>query len=229
MSLLGTFFTDPFDYAEPQNLFCVGQVLIAVVCDHYDYSLLRARELFLRSRLNLVGGLELQGFTRARPARYGVAGIFHRSSSEIVPPSPTKASRSPHEKSPRHRPSSTSLQSYDTDEAVTGGAVRTLGDSLSFWLHGGFVHRQMRNLLAIRRPMASDDFGYDAAGSAGDEDGEEWLGRVLHLQKELARIVDHRVAATEERLLQALDQLGEQQAAAALGAALEKNAAEKGT
>ena len=40
-------------------------VLIAVVCDNYDYAMSNALELFLRSRLALLAGLELQGYTRS--------------------------------------------------------------------------------------------------------------------------------------------------------------------
>lgn len=51
-------------------------VLIAVVCDNYDFAMSKAHELFLRSRLALVADLELHGYTRPTPAVGGAIGAL---------------------------------------------------------------------------------------------------------------------------------------------------------
>jgi hypothetical protein len=183
-------------------------VLIAIVCDNYDFALIKARELFLLSRLNLVAGLELQGFTRLRPApsRVPSAAIRHgRHSTVFSQERRNSAAR-------RDAQGSAGTQSRDSISTRLNGGLAdfsmapssSIGNYVSYKLYGTPWHRLMRRLLAIHRTTA-------LLGDDRDDEKGEWQGRVRHLEQQINAIVEGRVVASEERLLRALDMLATQQ------------------
>lgn len=167
-------------------------VLIAIVCDNYDFALIKARELFLLSRLHLVAGLELDGFTHIRPE---LSNARKRQSSTFS-----------HQSSPQpfwqHHDSTE--QQHNSPSFTWTTTSSNIGKYLSYKLLGTPWHRMMRRLLAIHSTSALFEDSTEA-------DRDDWQGRTKHLEKQINAIVEERVVASEKRLLYAFDLLAAQQ------------------
>jgi hypothetical protein len=170
-------------------------VLIAVVCDNYDYAMSKSRELFLRTRLTLVAGLELQGYTVKRPKVRGNNAVS--DSTEI----------SSRQSFGAHRASRSSMAVHVVNGRESGASnkeekiplsVRLTGlsgsDRLDRALKLTLWHRAMRKLLQLR-------YMFEEVGGQ-----EDWNGRVKHLEREVSNIVNKRVSQAEEKLIRAFEQ-----------------------
>jgi hypothetical protein len=162
-------------------------VLIAVVCDNYDYAMSKSRELFLRTRLALVAGLELQGYTTKRP----------KARDQVIESSDIGTRQSIFQRG-RAATMRQSLVNGPATPAVIPLSVRLTGlsflDRIDKYLKLTLWHRAMRKLVQLR-------YMFDDSG--GDED---WNGRVKHLEREVTNIVNRRVTAAEERMIRAFEQ-----------------------
>lgn len=117
-------------------------VLIAVVCDNYSFALSKAHEIFLRSRLQTVANLDMQGFTKLRnmkkpsPGEEALIGtqfkiIKHQDSNVRVLSSSSSSIMD----------GAMSSQSYGNDVQLG----ETFFDWLDHFLKDGIWHRYMRS------------------------------------------------------------------------------------
>jgi hypothetical protein len=123
-------------------------VLIAVVCDNYSFAMSKAHEIFLRSRLQTVANLDMQGFTKLRNT------VKHSRQSVIG----AQFKIIKHQESNVRVLSSTASTLMDGDDSSPGTAAMqhfeqgdTIADWLDHFLKDSLWHRYMRKVLGIQR------------------------------------------------------------------------------